>query len=181
MSLIRLYPEKIKNSFQLILESDDYHKKLLIVLSDLELINIMSVIEQNQDTPYSILHHIAQKLDIRFEKVMIYEFDCGIFRTKIFYQQNHQEYESEVPVTEAISLAIDQDIPIFTTQDLINEVGISATNIDDDTQDVEPESESSWNLLPTSKLYELLNNAVENEDYETAIQIRDEITRREIL
>lgn len=180
MNLIRLYPKRIRNTYQLILEAEEFEQILLIVLSDYEVFTIMSVIEGDYSTTHRLFQNFAKQLGVDFAKVVIYQFDCGIFKTKIIYQHNNVQYSLEAPVAEAISLAIDAEIPIFANQALIDEVGITLDAEQEQEQNLMADDDT-WEYLPTQKLYELLNQAVEDEDYETAIQIRDEITRREIL
>jgi protein-arginine kinase activator protein McsA len=79
---------------------------------------------------------------------------------------------------------------MFTYESILAEAGIVLTDEnDDDISEVKSEIQSAvkktesgkvegFKNISVDKLNELLNEAIENEDYEKAAKIRDELSRR---
>jgi bifunctional DNase/RNase len=80
-------------------------------------------------------------------------------------------------------MAVRFDAPIYTTQQVLNEAGI-LLEIDDNSKeedDVFSETESgSENLhhVSTEELQKFLENAVKEEDFDTALEIQEELKKR---
>ena len=79
-------------------------------------------------------------------------------------------------------MAVRFDAPIYTTEQVLNEAGI-LLEIDNNNELPEPEealeSETSdLKKLSTEELQILLDDAVREEDYDTAMEIQEELKRR---
>ena len=94
-----------------------------------------------------------------------------------------EEIEIDARTSDAIAIAIRMGCPIFTYNDILQEAGIILTDNytptykDDDSQ----EEETKRDVLETLSLGELkkqMNEAIKDENYEKASEIRDEINRR---
>src|SRR5690606_41287666 len=94
--------------------------------------------------------------------------------------------------SDAIALALRFDAPIFTYKNILDKAGVylqvnpfeSKRNEDDDPLGLADEespvnTEVNYTNHTIEELYEMLEIAVSNEDYEKAVKIRDEISRRE--
>jgi hypothetical protein len=94
-----------------------------------------------------------------------------------------EEVEIDARTSDAIAIAIRMGCPIFTYNDILQEAGIIltddySTSFRDDTSE---DTESKKNVLETLSLGELkkqMNDAIEEENYERASEIRDEINKR---
>jgi bifunctional DNase/RNase len=99
--------------------------------------------------------------------------------------------------SDAIAIGIRFDAPIYTYEKIMSEAGIvlSDEKEDEDISELKkpvekssspgssstPTSKSDFDKLknmPMDKLNELLEKMIQNEDYEKAAKIRDEINRR---
>ena len=90
--------------------------------------------------------------------------------------------------SDAIALATRFDAPIFTYENILDKAGIylkikDELNIEKENIEIEelieePKKESAYSKLSLKQLNEKLNEAVQNEDYELAAKIRDEIEKR---
>lgn len=198
MNLIRLYTENLlyneyqdRISYQLSFRIEGSYKKLFLVLSQFESFSLMMTMRADKKAPltYDLLKNFAKHFQIRFNRVVIHKFVDGIFSFHIVCQREGNEYIIEAPPSDAIALAIRIKIPIFTYQNIVEEAGIlqlpsmeqDQVEIENTTQKIIREPHAKWKSYLTEELETLLSEALENEDYETAVQIRDEIARREIL
>ncbi|MFH2096720.1 MAG: bifunctional nuclease domain-containing protein, partial [Bacteroidota bacterium] len=91
--------------------------------------------------------------------------------------------------SDAVALALRFKCPIFTTDEIVAKAGII---LDFDSEGKKQESDSNdiltvkdevnesedFSSLSLDELNAILEKAVNNEDYETASRIRDEINRR---
>ena len=79
-------------------------------------------------------------------------------------------------------MAVRFDAPIFTTQQVLNEAGI-LLELEDVTKE-EPsfsetvQAEDNLKSISMEELQKLLDEAVKEEDYDTALEIQEEIRRR---
>jgi len=81
-----------------------------------------------------------------------------------------------------VAIAIRFKAPIFSYEAIIDEAGIILDKDVISTQSEELEENedfsNDFNNISIKELEEKLNEAIENEDYELASRIRDEINRR---
>lgn len=142
-------------------------------------------------------------------QVIIHKLVDGVFFSSIICKSNDKEEVIDARTSDAISLALRFDAPIFTYQNILDKAGIylreqdlEATDDDDDfNDDEEDEVETSESLsdsideflsmMPTEKpnelaafsvkeLNDMLEAAVINEDYEKAARLRDELSKRNL-
>lgn len=199
MNLIRLYTENLlynefqdRISYQLSFRIEGSYKKLFLVLSEFESFSLMMTMraDKKASLTYDLLKNFAKYFQIRFNRVVIHKFVDGVFSFHIVCQRKGNEYTIEASPGDAIALATRIKIPIFTYQNIVDEAGIlqlpsmeqeDQEETENATQKTVREPHAKWKSYLTEELETLLNEALENEDYETAVQIRDEIARREIL
>ncbi|MAM04995.1 MAG: hypothetical protein CMD06_03445, partial [Flavobacteriales bacterium] len=82
-----------------------------------------------------------------------------------------------------VALAIRYSCPIFTHEDILKRAGIIIKRIDETTEQINTEKDSSTqkeNISSYSidKLNKLLKDAIQKENYEIASKLRDEINKR---
>mgnify|MGYP003585117880 CR=1 FL=1 len=86
--------------------------------------------------------------------------------------------------SDAVAMAVRFDAPIYTTSDVLNEAGILLEL--EETQKMEVEEEevltdfNDLSEVSVEELNQLLNDAVKEEDYDTALRLQEEIKRRKI-
>jgi bifunctional DNase/RNase len=97
-----------------------------------------------------------------------------------------KEIRVDSRTSDAVALALRFRCPIYTTEEILKKAGIVLEQDDkgspvrsilDDEADLP--GESSYSNYSLTELKEMLNEAVQNEDYEKASLIRDEIKKRE--
>ena len=202
MSLVRLnikgisYSQTQNGAYALILNEVDGERKLPIVIGAFEAQSIAIALEKEIRPPRPLTHDLfknfADRFDIIVKQVIIHKLVDGVFYSSLICERDKIEEIIDARTSDAIALALRFDAPIFTYKNILDKAGIYLKvnpKTDEETQDtilvddlVAEEVEASLNEDYKNKslkeLHALLDEAVANEDYETAAQIRDEISKR---
>ena len=208
MSLVKLtikgisYSQTQNGAYALILNEVDGDRKLPIVIGAFEAQSIAIALEKEIRPPRPLTHDLfknfADRFDIVVKQVIIHKLVDGVFYSSIICERDKIEEIIDARTSDAIALALRFSAPIFTYKNILDKAGIylkanplEADNDDPATDDVlsSPEtfgmeetnqSGGAYTKHSLSELHEMLESAVENEDYEKAAKIRDEISKREV-
>lgn len=123
-------------------------------------------------------------LQITNLSVIIYQIVDGVFFSNINFKNKATDEELilDARTSDAVAMAVRFDAPIFTTQQVLNEAGI-LLELEDVTKE-EPsfsetvQAEDNLKSISMEELQKLLDEAVKEEDYDTALEIQEEIRRR---
>ena len=131
---------------------------------------------------------MGDKFNITVQKIVIHTLIEGIFHSSFHCKHNitGEEAAIDARTSDAIAIAIRYDCPIFTYEDILTRAGIIINSARSEKEQnlnlkeegdkmAEPEGVKSFNL---AKLKNMLTTAIEEEDYEKASEIRDEINKR---
>lgn len=171
-------------------------RRLPIVIGGSEAQAIAVALEKmNPSRPltHDLMKNLLDRFDIELQEVIISDLKDGIFFAKLVCDRAGESVEIDSRTSDAIALAVRFGCPIFTYEFVLDQAGIimedtqSADDDDvDDEEDAEVEveklvSDSSGDLTQISltKLQEMLDQLLAEEDYEKAAKVRDEIQRRE--
>ena len=207
MSLVKLtikgisYSQTQNGAYALLLNEVDGDRKLPIVIGAFEAQSIAIALEKEIKPPRPLTHDLfksfADRFDIVIKQVIIHKLVDGVFFSSIICERDKIEEIIDARTSDAIALALRFNAPIFTYKNILDKAGIylnmnpTENNLEDvDNDDVlsTPETFGIPNEKPsdvyanysTNELYNLLEEAVQNEDYEKAAKIRDEIDKREL-
>jgi bifunctional DNase/RNase len=205
MSLVKLsikgisYSQTQNGAYALILNEVDGERKLPIVIGAFEAQSIAIALEKEIKPPRPLTHDLfknfAERFDIVVKQVIIHKLVDGVFYSSIICERDKIEEIIDARTSDAIALAIRFAAPIFTYKNILDKAGIflkanpleseTSNEIEDILSNPEtfgsPESNESGNTYSNhslQELNELLSQAVEQEDYEKAAKIRDEISKR---
>jgi bifunctional DNase/RNase len=116
--------------------------------------------------------------------VIIYQIVDGVFFSNINFKNkaNDEELILDARTSDAVAMAVRFDAPIFTTQQVLSEAGI-LLELEDVAKEEQSfsetvQSEDTLKSLSMEELQKLLDEAVKEEDYDTALEIQEEIKRR---
>lgn len=204
MSLVKLtikgisYSQTQNGAYALILNEADGDRKLPIVIGAFEAQSIAIALEKEIRPPRPLTHDLfknfADRFDIVVKQVIIHKLVDGVFYSSIICERDKIEEIVDARTSDAIALALRFNAPIFTYKNILDKAGIylkaspeGEKESDDvlsapETFGVNEESNQSgetYNKHTLAELNELLEGAVNDEDYEKAAKIRDEISRRE--
>jgi uncharacterized protein len=207
MSLVKLtikgisYSQTQNGAYALILNEVDGERNLPIVIGAFEAQSIAIALEKEIKPPRPLTHDLfksfADRFDIVVKQVIIHKLVDGVFFSSIICERDKIEEIVDARTSDAIALALRFNAPIFTYKNILDKAGIylNMSNTEenptgnDDGVLSEPEtfgSESDSSVSGTDysgftlqQLYDKLDEAVQNEDYEKAAKIRDEISKKE--
>ena len=180
-------------AYALVLSESEGVRKLQIVIGGHEAQAI--AIELEKMTPSRPLTHdlfksFAHAFAIEVEEIIIYNLIEGIFFAKIIAVLDGNRTEIDSRTSDAVAIAVRFNCPIYCYDFILDAAGVSAEDVENElefedeqqeevVQDV-PSSNDPTKLdnLSKSELEDSLNEALEQEDYEKASLIRDELNKR---
>ena len=198
MNLIQLlingisYSQTQNGAYALILSEIEGERKLPIVIGTNEAQSIAIAIEKEIKPPRPLTHDLFKnfclRFDIKIKKVIIHKLIDGVFYSSVICERDGIEEILDSRSSDAIALAIRFEAPIYTYENILKEAGVVLKiekEIDEKSLLKELFSDEnsktiSGDLNHKSKkeLEELLKIAIQNENYESAAKIRDEISNR---
>ncbi|MSP84933.1 MAG: hypothetical protein EXR18_03795 [Flavobacteriaceae bacterium] len=207
MSLVKLsikgisYSQTQNGAYALILNEVDGDRKLPIVIGAFEAQSIAIALEKEIKPPRPLTHDLfknfAERFDIVVKQIIIHKLVDGVFYSSIICERDKIEEIIDARTSDAIALALRFNAPIFTYKNILDKAGIylksnlldndrNSQEIDDvlsnpDTFGIEDSavSGSLYSKNSMAELTDLLDAAVDKEDYREAAKIRDEISKRE--
>lgn len=110
-------------------------------------------------------------------RVLIHKANEGIFYSYLYLKKDQEIIRLDARTSDAIALAVRADCPIFIYESILEKECIRIT--DSDKPKKNPGEESNATSIPTDVniLKEALQKAIEEENYELAARLRDEIQR----
>ena len=177
----------------MVLEEVEGKRKLPIVIGMHEAQSI--AIKMENMTPSRPLTHdlfssLCQSFDIELKEVVIYDLVEGIFFARLVCGNGEKEETIDARTSDAVALAVRFGCPIFCVEKVLKTAGIPPEG----EEEVKPmpeenpedpfgledpvEPEENFSALKLKELQEELDLAIEQEDYERAGKLRDEIERR---
>lgn len=130
---------------------------------------------------HDLFKNMSDTLGIHLKEVIINDLVEGIFHAKLVLEQNGQEAEIDARSSDAIALALRFDCPIHTYEFILSAAGLKVVEGEEEatagTKSGKGEKEPS--ALSIEELRSGLEEALDNEDYERASMLRDEIKKRE--
>ncbi|WP_026914264.1 bifunctional nuclease family protein [Christiangramia portivictoriae] len=207
MSLVRLnikgisYSQTQNGAYALILNEVDGERKLPIVIGAFEAQSIAIALEKEIKPPRPLTHDLFKNFSDRFsitvKQVIIHKLVDGVFYSSLICEREGVEEVVDARTSDAIALALRFDAPIFTYKNILDKAGIflkadenqRAREMKDEEEiieeellrediEIKTESDSVFSKMSLEELNELLAQAVNQEDYEKAARLRDEISKR---
>lgn len=203
MSLVRLnikgisYSQTQNGAYALILSEVDGDRKLPIVIGAFEAQSIAIALEKEIKPPRPLTHDLfknfSDRFDIVVKQVIIHKLVDGVFYSSLICERDKIEEIIDARTSDAIALALRFQSPIFTYKNILDKAGIylkvnpkKEDEAEDDNilldevlaEELEAKSDVSLKGKTLEELHNLLDEAVANEDYESAARIRDEISKR---
>lgn len=203
MSLVRLnikgisYSQTQSGAYALVLSEVEGERTLPIIIGAFEAQSIAIALEKEIKPPRPLTHDLfknfSDRFDIVVKQVIIHKLVDGVFYSSLICERDKIEEIIDARTSDAIALALRFDAPIFTYKNILDKAGIYLKvnpNKDEEKQDdnilldevlaeeIETKSPAGFKDKTLDELHNLLDQAVANEDYETAARLRDEISKR---
>ena len=193
MKLVQLDIERLepsssnKSTYILLLREIGGDRKLPIVIGPCNAGSIAIYLESNSNPERPLTHDIIKSItnnfNITINRVVIHTLTEGVFHASFFcFMDGDEEIEIDARTSDAIAIAIRMGCPIFTYNDILQEAGIILTDDlpkykDEDTEKLE-ETKDLLSTLSLGELKKQMKEAINDENYERASELRDEINKR---
>lgn len=177
------YSQTQSGAYALVLSEVGGKRRLPIIIGGFEAQAI--AIELEKMTPTRPLTHdlfksFAVSFGITIKEVVIYNLQEGIFYAKLVCEKDGQLTDIDARTSDAIALGVRFKSPIYTFESILSSAGILSDEFMDEDEETEEtvDSDSEFAASSVEELEEQLTQAIDNEDYELASKIRDEIKKR---
>ncbi len=181
------YSQTQTGSYALVLAEETGKRRIPIMIGAFEAQAIALHLEDLQP-PRPLTHDLflsfAKAFGIELKEVFINKLEDGVFYSELLFFNGPEVVRIDSRTSDAVALALRFKCPIFTTPEILDKAGIILEDKGDEDIEDEPDEVVSAGSLRTRSLEELkqlLDDAVANEDYEAASEIRDELKRRDRL
>ena len=182
------YSESSTGAYVLILGEQNGLRRLPIVIGGPEADAIAIGIEGNKGSrplTHDLLLNFANEFNVNILEVVINRFRDGVFYAIIVCKHDDDLVTIDSRPSDAIALAVRLGCDISAYESVMQEAGIIMNDMEMEDEENETEQhinkvqgKTNLDLLTIHELEDLLQEAIDNEDYERAAQIRDEINGR---
>ena len=152
-----------------------------------ELVELEKMIP-NRPLTHDLIKSFCVSFEVVIKEVLIYKFVEGVFYAKLICEKDGVLTEIDSRTSDAIAVGVRFNSPIYTFSNVLDDAGITRDQEDafendsligqDDTLELEVETSHSSSSM--KELEKQLQEALENEDYELASKLRDEIKKRNL-
>lgn len=157
----------------------------------------MNKMKPKRPTPHDLFLRLSEVCKVYAGYVVIHKFEEGVFYADIhFRRENGEVFTIDSRTSDAVVLALKCNIPIYVEEEVLEAYFSDEESLETLSSDMEEEqevddlemdlSDENYDKYISTKLEEmsldelqnLLDGAVECEDFEMASKIHDEIERR---
>lgn len=181
------YSQTQSGAYALLLEHEETKVKLPVVIGNFEAQSISLGLEKDIHPPRPLTHDLFAKFvsitNYELVSVIIYQIIDGVFFSNLNFKNkaNNEELIMDARTSDAVAMAVRFDAPIYTTPQVLSEAGILLELEEPATQDTDYEeisAEGDLASLTLQDLQKLLEEAVKDEDFDAAMELQQEIKKR---
>jgi bifunctional DNase/RNase len=193
------YSQSQVGSYVVVLSDRKGKRKLPIIIKSPEAQKIaleLEGIKSIRPLTHDLIKSMTDSFGIDVQEVFIFQLLEGIFYTKIVLSNGLDEVEIECGLGDALALSTIYKCPIFTTTDILETAGVIMNDdgtvpeedieeaeldendeIDELLDFLEEDDKPSKRVVSIPDLEKLMIQAIENEEYEIAAELRDRIQK----
>jgi len=175
-------------AYALVLAEENGERRIPIIIGPIEAQSIAIQLEgliPPRPLTHDLFKQMASAYGIQISEVIIYKLEEGIFYSELVCKRGNVDVVIDSRTSDAVALALRFGCPIYTTEEILHRAGIVIEFEGDHIQEewyqsINEDSTKGkeFEKYTTADLEELLASAIQEEDYEKASAIRDEINRR---
>jgi bifunctional DNase/RNase len=190
LEILGLSPSQSQTgSFALVLGEEYGNRRLPIIIGMFEAQAIAIEIEKiqpNRPMTHDLFKSFAKAFNYSVTEIIISDLKEGIFFARLQCTDGIRDTVIDARPSDAIAIALRFNVPIYTYESILSEAGITSGSQSDSDEEIEdivqtPKPRSLSDQIKNMSLEELqkvLEESLNNEEYEKAAKIRDEIARR---
>jgi hypothetical protein len=190
------YSDTQTGAYALILSEEDGERKIPIIIGGFEAQSIAIALEQEIKPTRPLTHDLfksfAERFNIIVKQVIIHKLVDGVFYASLICERDKIEEIIDSRTSDAIALALRYNAPIFIYDSILKKAGFTAAisgsskklsednwiqNFDTEKSNKKEEI-GDLKKLSIPKLKSLLTKLVNQESYEKAAYVRDELSKR---
>ena len=191
------YSDNTSGAFAIILDEVNGNKKLPIVIGSYEAQSIAIALEKKIKTSRPLTHELfkgfADKFNISLNHIVIHKLSDGVFYSNLVCEKDSEVVKVDSRTSDAIALSIRFNAPIFVTKEILAEAGFEDDkkysedlNFADEkffndghsSPDSNTKKTKDIKKISTRNIKKMLEKSIQNEDYELAARLRDELDLR---
>lgn len=167
--------------YALVLEAEGTDRRIPIIIGAPEAQAIECKL-QNVVTPRPLTHDMVTSIlgafNLTLKEIEIRKLPTGVFATDLVLTDGIEERRIDSRSSDAVALAIRVGAPIYTSSEVLREAGFDTDNSDGGKQQASFAKVTPLEECPEEDLADMMQMAVDREDYETAAEIKRELERR---
>jgi bifunctional DNase/RNase len=178
------------HSFAVVLGEVGGTRRLPIVIGGFEAQAIAVALDNmkpSRPLTHDLMKTMCDTFEIELEYIFISKLADGVFYSNLVCKRGAEYFDIDSRTSDALALAVRFDCPIYVEESILLEAGVEAdpneeaTLIDPqekETAELAKSSATSYHTMTVPELQVELKAALDNEDYELAARIRDELNHR---
>jgi bifunctional DNase/RNase len=172
------------NSYAVILGEVNGLRRLPIVIGGFEAQAIAVALENmhpSRPLTHDLMKNFMTAFNLQLQEVYICDLQEGIFYSKLVCFNANDTIEIDSRTSDALALAVRFGCPVYVYEHILDQAGLTnekADKIDMPATITKTSERSDLAKLSLAELNQLLSEVLEQEDYIRAIDIRDEINKR---
>ena len=172
------------NSYAVILGEVNGLRRVPIVIGGFEAQAIAVALENmhpSRPLTHDLMKNFMTAFNLQLQEVYICDLQEGIFYSKLVCFNANDTIEIDSRTSDALALAVRFGCPVYVYEHILDQAGLTnekADKIDMPATITKTSERSDLAKLSLAELNQLLSEVLEQEDYIRAIDIRDEINKR---
>jgi bifunctional DNase/RNase len=174
-------------NYAIVLGEQGGSRRLPIVIGGFEAQAIAVAMEgmaPSRPMTHDLFKNVVETFRIGLKEIVINNLVDGIFYANLVFIQGGKEVEVDSRTSDALALAVRFGCPIYSYEFILEQAGII---LEEDTEREVQKAKTRRQQQPkekgiedysTEELESMLETVLEEEDYEKAARIRDELNRR---
>ncbi|MDD5571694.1 MAG: bifunctional nuclease family protein [Bacteroidales bacterium] len=193
------YSQTQTGAYALILGEAEGKRRLPIIIGGFEAQAIAIELEKMKPTrplTHDLFKSFSTEFNVNITEVIIYKFINGIFYSKLVCESPEKITEIDSRTSDAVAIAVRFNCPIYTFENIMEATGVildetaeaeekekstgkaEKTETKEKDKEKEKEKPGEFASYTAKELDEMLMTAIDEEHYEKASRIRDEINKR---
>lgn len=179
------YSQTQVSSYVVVLAEVNGLRKLPVIVKAQDAQTIALRIE-GMKSPRPLTHDLFKTVcdgfNIDCQEISIYQVLEGIFYSKLSCHNGVDDVDIETTAGDAIALSLVFNCPLYVTEEVLSSCGVTTNEdgtVSTSTEKPKKRKKKEKGLMSLEDLKTRLQEAISNEDYEVAAQVRDKITKLE--
>ncbi|NOQ70982.1 MAG: hypothetical protein GQ574_03210 [Crocinitomix sp.] len=182
------YSQTQSGAYALVLAEKKGSRRLPIIIGGFEAQSIAIELEKmkpSRPLTHDLFKTFVESFDVKIKEVVIYNLVEGVFYAKIVCDKQGEIIEIDSRTSDAIAIGIRAASPVYTFEHILSSAGIQLEDEGEGGETAletvkadEPVKGNELSAATKEELEQLLQEAIDQEDYERASEIRDELNKR---